>query len=96
MSVREASLKVEYQDWYPRIEAGTWCPAAEMVTRVRRQQREGEPRWSLSSRVLDDTHFDFRGGDSRSGEQRTRRTDPPVQPRSSGGSLSEQTPDADS
>ena len=96
MSVREASLKVEYRDWYPSIEPGIWQPAATMVTRVRRQQREAEPRWSLSSRVLDDAHFEFRGGDSRSVEQRTRRTDPPVQRRSSDGPLSEQTPDADS
>ena len=96
MSAREASLKAEYRDWYPSIEAGIWCPAAEMVTRVRRQQREGGPRWSLSSRVLDDMHFEFRGVDSRSIEQRTRRTDPPIQRRPSGGSLSEQTPDADS
>jgi CheY-like chemotaxis protein len=76
MSPREASLKVEYRDWYPSIDPGTWYPAALMVTRVRRQQREGEPRWSLSFRVLAETHFDFRGGDSHSTEHRTRRTDP--------------------
>lgn len=75
MSPREASLKVEYRDWYPSIEPSVWYPAALMVTRVRRQQREGEPRWSLSPRVLADAHFDFRGGDSHSTEHRTRRTD---------------------
>jgi hypothetical protein len=92
MSSREASLRVEYRDWYPSIEPGVWCPAATMVGRVRKQQREGEPRWSLTSRVLADAHFDFRGGDTRPAQQRTRRTDPR---RSSGGSVVEQPPDSD-
>jgi len=92
MSPREASLKAEYGDWYPSIEPGVWCPAALMVTRVRKQQREGEPRWSLCSRVLADAHFDFRGGDGHSTEHGTRRTDPR---KSSGGSIVERPPDPD-
>jgi hypothetical protein len=95
MSPREASLKVEYRDWYPSIEPGVWYPAVTMVLRVRRQQREGGPRWSLSSRVLAEEHFDFRGGDSRLAQLRTRRTDPPVKERTSRGSIVEQASDPD-
>jgi hypothetical protein len=92
MSPREASLKPEYRDWYPSIEPGVWYPAALMVTRVRKQQREGEPRWSLTSRVLADAHFDFRGGDGRPAQHRTRRTDPR---RPSGGAALVRPPDSD-
>jgi hypothetical protein len=74
MSPREASLKVEYLDWYPSIEPGIWYPAATIVAPVIRKQREGEPRWSLDPRVLADAQ-EFRGGDTRPRQRRTRHTD---------------------
>jgi hypothetical protein len=89
MSPREVSLRAEFRDWYPSIEPGVWYPAITMVLRVRRQQRASGPRWSLSSRVLDEEHFSFRGGEPRLEPLRTRRTDPAPRGRPSRDSIGE-------
>jgi hypothetical protein len=76
VTTREAQLKAEYADWYPELDAGVWFPAAWVAARVLEQLRHGEPRWELSTRVLADDHFAFRGGAAdRPSDLRTRAFD---------------------
>ena len=77
MAPREALLKAEYRDWYPKLVPGIWYDAGRLTAEVLEQQRAGEPKWALEGRVPSDAHFLFRGGRPRHpGEQNSRRTDP--------------------
>jgi hypothetical protein len=74
---REALLKAEYQEWYPKLTPGVWYDAALLTAQVLEQQRTGEPRWAFEGRALSEAHFRFRGGRARRpGEDYGRRTDP--------------------
>jgi hypothetical protein len=77
---RQARLRPEYAVLYPGIPAEEWKPIGELLdcvaaARLRAGRRSGE---LLRGRLLDDRHFDFRGGGERppgrSGT-RTRVTD---------------------
>jgi len=81
--VRQARLRREYAAWYPTLPVLTWVPAPTVARAVARQLLEGEPhwaqapRWEPGPRILDDRHFEFRGGaEARGPELRTRRGDP--------------------
>jgi hypothetical protein len=61
--IREARLRPEYVSLYPDLEPGVWVPArtlAEFVLeRGLYQRRTGSPS---QSRLLLESHFEFRGG----------------------------------
>jgi hypothetical protein len=66
-SRREARLRPEYAALYTGVPAGEWRPAAELLdcvaaSRLRSGRRSGEV---LRARLLDDRHFEFRGGEDR-------------------------------
>ncbi len=77
-SPREARLKPEHADRYPQLEAGVWEPAAEVGAKLLLWQVQQHGTAALATRILDDRHFEFRGGWLRGGETefRTRATDP--------------------
>jgi hypothetical protein len=67
--VREARLKPEYAHLYPGIEPGIWFPAAWLSARqFARLPCDGCA--ASIARMLDDRHFDFRGGRPRRGGAR--------------------------
>lgn len=60
-AVRECRLRREHASLYPGIEPEIWEVAANVAERLhtRRGRAPAEP---LSGRLLEDAHFDFRGG----------------------------------
>ena len=80
---RQARLRQEYASWYPTISITSWLPASTVARAVRRQLLEGEPkwapRWQPGPRLLDDQHFQFRGGTQRRSARRTRIGDQPAE-----------------
>ena len=77
-SAREARLRPEHADAYPQLEAGVWEPAAEIGAKVLLWQVQQQGTSALATRILDEHHFEFRGGWFRGGETdlRTRASDP--------------------
>jgi hypothetical protein len=77
-SAREARLKPEYSDRYPHLEAGVWETAAEIGAKVLLWQVQQQGTAALATRILDERHFEFRGGWLRGNETelRTRASDP--------------------
>jgi hypothetical protein len=75
---REARLKPEFAAQYPQLEAGVWEPAAEMGAKVLLWQVQQQGTDALNSRILNEQHFEFRGGWYRGTETelRTRASDP--------------------
>lgn len=75
---REAMLKPEFANRYPQLEAGVWEPAAEMGAKVLLWQVQQQGTAALATRILDERHFEFRGGWYRGTETdlRTRASDP--------------------
>jgi hypothetical protein len=65
MSVaREARLKPEFAHLYPGLTPGVWCKAAWLSARqFAREPCDGEA--ASIARMVDETHFDFRGGRPR-------------------------------
>lgn len=62
--VREARLRPEFADKYVGIQSGVWFSAAGLAEKlITRLLREGVSDEELPQRVLDPTHFEFRGGD---------------------------------
>ena len=73
-SVREARLRPEFATRYLGIEAGVWFSAAGLAEQLITQLlREGVSDEELPQRVLDPTHFEFRGGDASSSPARQTR-----------------------
>jgi hypothetical protein len=61
--VREARLRPEFADKYVGIQSGVWFSAAGLAEKlITRLLREGVSDEELPQRVLDPTHFEFRGG----------------------------------
>ena len=65
MSIREARLKPEWASLYPGILPGVWAVAAQLVPQVLRHRLQVHPTWEFTRRILDDEHFEFRGGRPR-------------------------------
>jgi hypothetical protein len=62
--LREARLRPEFAGRYVGIEPGVWFSAAGLAERlITRLLREGVSDDELPQRVLDPTHFEFRGGE---------------------------------
>lgn len=63
-AVREARLRPGFAQKYVGIEPGVWFSAAGLAERlITRLLREGVSDDELPQRVLDPTHFEFRGGE---------------------------------
>jgi hypothetical protein len=60
---REARLRPEYAQLYPGILAGEWQSAAVLADRVLAHHLLYLLDAGLPSRVLLDSHFEFRGGE---------------------------------
>jgi hypothetical protein len=77
-TAREARLRPEFAESYPQLEAGVWETAAEIGAKVLLWQVQQQGTAALASRILDERHFEFRGGWQRGGETelRTRASDP--------------------
>jgi hypothetical protein len=60
--IREARLRPEYAHLYPELPAGQWLPASQIGAIILMSQLRSERRPSLGERLLDESHFDFRGG----------------------------------
>lgn len=77
-TAREARLKPEFAEQYPQVEAGVWVPAAELGAQVLLWQVQQQGTAALATRILDERHFEFRGGWYRgeATELRTRASDP--------------------
>ena len=70
---REARLRPEFAAKYVGIEPGVWLSAAGLAEKlITRLLREGVSDEELPQRVLDPTHFEFRGGEGAA----TRSTSP--------------------
>ncbi len=62
MSVpREARLKPEYAALYPHVAAGVWLLATHVAETLAALARK-DPDADVLRRVLDERHFEFRGG----------------------------------
>jgi len=72
--IREARLRPESAHLYPGVPAGIWLPASEVGATLLMQHLRARSAPSLGNRLLDDAHFEFRGGLMRGGvsELRTR------------------------
>ena len=61
--MREARLRPSYAGQYPDLKAGVWVPASTLAEFVLErglyQRRTGS---SAKDRLLDEAHFEFRGG----------------------------------
>ncbi|HET8836672.1 MAG TPA: hypothetical protein VFN08_18230 [Gemmatimonadales bacterium] len=75
---REARLKPEFADLYPPLVPDLWETAAEMGAKVLLWQVQQQGTDALNTRILDERHFEFRGGWYRGVETelRTRASDP--------------------
>jgi len=63
-AAREARLRPEFAGNYVGIEPGVWFSAAGLAEQlITRLLREGVSDEELPQRVLDPTHFEFRGGE---------------------------------
>lgn len=63
---REASLKPEFAHLYPGLTPGVWYRAAWLSARqFAREPCDGGA--ASIARMVDERHFDFRGGRTRSG-----------------------------
>ena len=70
---REARLRPEFASLYPGIPVDTWLPAADLgATLLMHHLRAPSPP-ELGNRLLDESHFEFRGGSPR-GEGAAERT----------------------
>jgi hypothetical protein len=63
-ATRQARLRHQFAEQYLGIEPGVWFSAAGLAEMlITRLLREGVSDEELPQRVLDPTHFEFRGGE---------------------------------
>jgi len=73
---REARLRPEFGAEYPGVPAGVWMAAADIGAALLFNHLHSALPPQLGSRLLDEAHFEFRGGAPRDHiEVRTRRED---------------------
>lgn len=73
---REARLRPEFAGKYRGIEPGVWFSAAGLAEQlITRLLREGISDEELPQRVLDPTHFEFRGGEPSATRMTSARSD---------------------
>jgi hypothetical protein len=74
---RESRLRREFADLYPGVPPEQWRAVQEMIDLVTagRLRSGRSSRDFLAGRLLDDRHFDFRGGFARPPGRHTRLMD---------------------
>ncbi len=73
---REARLRPEHASEYPGVPAGVWMAAADIGAALLFNHLHSAQPPQLGSRLLDEAHFEFRGGAPRERvEVRSRRED---------------------
>jgi hypothetical protein len=65
LGTRETRLRAEWAHLYPGLEPDVWQVAASVLPLVLRQRVLNEGGWEFGRRILDDDHFEFRGGRPR-------------------------------
>jgi hypothetical protein len=71
---REGRLRPEYAHLYPGIPAGTWMLAATLAKHLLTGMvSDGKLPPRINARLLDDDHFEFRGGGPPTGGRRSSR-----------------------
>jgi hypothetical protein len=60
--VREARLRPEFAELYPGVRAGEWMAAAVLADTVLADRLLRGHAVDIRGRVLEEAHFDFRGG----------------------------------
>ncbi len=80
--MREARLHPEFRHLYPGIPSGVWLPAADLGAALLMNHLRAPTPPELGNRLLDETHFDFRGGNQRGAGTplRTRHGDAAASP----------------
>jgi len=72
-SIREARLRPAFASLYPDMKPGVWLPACTLAEFVLErglyQRRSGSP---AKHRVLNQSHFEFRGGPTRADDSHRR------------------------
>ena len=63
--IREARLRPEFAHLYPELPADQWMPASQIGATILLAQLRSERAPSLGERLLEDAHFEFRGGHFR-------------------------------
>ena len=72
--VREARLKQRYAHLYPFLPRNVWLPAARVAEEIMSWVVwGGDPGFRLPDRVLNEDHFEFRGGLARPLDRRATR-----------------------
>ena len=66
---REARLRPEWGRLYPALQSGQWEPAAVLADRLLADSLLRGSCTAIQGRVLQNEHFDFRGGAARGGER---------------------------
>jgi hypothetical protein len=75
--VREACLKPQFAELYPTVPPNVWMPAAKLARQVFLHILSAGTAVRLPERVLNDEHFEFRGGRPGAGAaQRSTREHP--------------------
>ncbi len=73
--MREALLKQEYAALYPGLHAGVWYPAAHVAEYFLTQFTQlPDASGDMRDRILDERHFEFRGGPAAPQPDEPRRT----------------------
>jgi hypothetical protein len=62
---REARLRAEAAELYPKLVPGRWVLAAALVPVVVRERARNGLSWDGQGRALPKQHFEFRGGAPR-------------------------------
>jgi hypothetical protein len=65
ISQREARLRAEAAEFYPKLVPGRWVLAAAVVPVVVRKRARNALPWDGHGRALPEQHFEFRGGAPR-------------------------------
>ena len=71
--IRQARLKPQFADDYPEVEPDTWVPVESLVQDLLAALRRSRPNPVREVRLLDNTHFEFRGGPGHEGRRGGRR-----------------------
>lgn len=80
-ALRQARLRPEFAHLYPGVSAGIWEVAANVAERLQTRVEWTHDRPREQGRLMDESHFEFRGGArlSRPGSgRRSRWNDPPT------------------
>ena len=66
---REVCLRREFAQLYPGLRPGEWVSAAVLADRLLADLLLRGSEMAIRGRVLMDTHFEFRGGESEGGQR---------------------------